>query len=124
MTKNLHLEISCNPENLKKTFDKDLMLSVVTNFIDNAVKASEENSRILLHATNDRLTVHDFGKGIPPEDLSKVTDAFYMVDKSRSRANGSVGLGLSLCQKIADLHGYQMKIKSTVGEGTIISVLW
>ena len=122
--KNLHLEISCNPENLKKTFDKDLMLSVVTNFIDNAVKASEENSRILLHATNDRLTVQDFGKGIPPEDLSKVTDAFYMVDKSRSRANGSVGLGLSLCQKIADLHGYQMKIESTVGEGTKVSVLW
>ena len=100
------------------------MLSVVTNFIDNAVKASEENSRILLQATNDRLTVQDFGKGIPQEDLSKVTDAFYMVDKSRSRANGSVGLGLSLCQKIADLHGYQMKIESTVGEGTKVSVLW
>ena len=63
--KNLHLEISCNPENLKKTFDKDLMLSVVTNFIDNAVKASEENSRILLHATNDRLTVQDFRKRNP-----------------------------------------------------------
>jgi len=47
-----------------------------------------------------------------------------MVDKSRSRANGSVGLGLSLCQKIADLHGYQMKIESTVGEGTKVSVLW
>lgn len=122
--KNLHLKISCEPENLKKPFDKDLMLSVVTNFIDNAVKASEENSRILLQATNDRLTVQDFGKGIPQEDLSKVTDAFYMVDKSRSRANGSVGLGLSLCQKIADLHGYQMKIESTVGEGTKVSVLW
>lgn len=122
--KNIHLEISCEPPNLTKTFDKDLMLSALTNFIDNAVKASEENSRILVQATKSQLIVQDFGKGIPPEDLSKVTEAFYMVDKSRSRAKGSVGLGLSLCQKIADLHGYQMKIGSTIGEGTKISVLW
>lgn len=122
--KKLHLEISCEPPNLTKTFDKDLMLSALINFIDNAVKASEENSGILVQATKNQLIVQDFGKGIPPEDLSKVTEAFYMVDKSRSRAKGSVGLGLSLCQKIADLHGYQMKIESTIGEGTKVSVLW
>lgn len=49
--------------------------------------------------------VQDFGKGIPAEDLDKVTEAFYMVDKSRSRQMGSVGLGLALCKKIADIHG-------------------
>lgn len=47
-----------------------------------------------------------------------------MVDKSRSRANGSVGLGLALCQKIADIHGYTLKLESREGEGTRAYVLW
>ena len=75
------------------------MLSLVNNFIDNAVKASADNSRLILEATAEKLMVQDFGKGIPAEDLDKVTEAFYMVDKSCSRANGSVGLGLALCKK-------------------------
>ncbi len=100
------------------------MLSLVSNLIDNAVKASGENSTILLTADPDRLMVQDFGKGIPAEDLEKVTEAFYMVDKSRSRAKGSVGLGLSLCKRIAEIHGLQMKIKSKTGDGTSVFVNW
>ena len=67
------------------------MISVVTNLIDNAVKASRKESKIVLEATPDHLMVQDFGKGIPKEDLEMVTEPFYMVDKSRSRAKGSVG---------------------------------
>ena len=122
--KNICLEIHCNPEDLRKTFDPDLMMSAVTNFIDNAVKASDENSKIVLEATQNHLSVQDYGKGIPKEDLKRVTEAFYMVDKSRSRVKGSVGLGLALCQKIADIHGFQLEITSHLGKGTIISVLW
>ena len=122
--KNINLEIHCTPAELQKTFDKDLMMSLVSNLIDNAVKASEENSTILLAADSKRLTVQDFGKGIPAEDLEKVTEAFYMVDKSRSRAKGSVGLGLSLCKKITEIHGFQIKIESKIGEGTQVFVSW
>ena len=122
--KNICLEIHCNPEDLRKTFDPDLMMSAVTNFIDNAVKASDENSKIVLEATQNHLSVQDYGKGIPEEDLKRVTEAFYMVDKSRSRVKGSVGLGLALCQKIADIHGFQLEITSHLGKGTIVSVLW
>ena len=122
--KKICLEIHCNPEELRKTFDPDLMMSAVTNFIDNAVKASDENSKIVLEATQNHLSVQDYGKGIPKEDLKRVTEAFYMVDKSRSRVKGSVGLGLALCQKIADIHGFQLEITSHLGKGTIISVLW
>lgn len=122
--KKICLEIHCNPEELRKTFDPDLMVSAVTNFIDNAVKASDENSKIVLEATQNHLSVQDYGKGIPEEDLKRVTEAFYMVDKSRSRAKGSVGLGLALCQKIADIHGFQLEITSHLGKGTIVSVLW
>lgn len=122
--KKICLEIHCNPEELRKTFDPDLMMSAVTNFIDNAVKASDENSKIVLEATQNHLSVQDYGKGIPEEDLKRVTEAFYMVDKSRSRVKGSVGLGLALCQKIADIHGFQLEITSHLGKGTIVSVLW
>lgn len=122
--KNICLEIHCNPENLAKTFDPDLMMSAVTNFIDNAVKASEENTKIVLEATPKHLLVQDYGKGIPKEELKRVTEAFYMVDKSRSKAKGSVGLGLSLCQKIVEIHGFQLEITSHPGEGTIVSVVW
>ena len=122
--KNICLELQCEPADLKKNFDKDLMLSLVNNFIDNAVKASADNSRLILEATAEKLMVRDFGKGIPAEDLDKVTEAFYMVDKSRSRANGSVGLGLALCKKIADIHGFQMKIESEIGKGTCVFIEW
>lgn len=101
----------------------DLMMSAVTNFIDNAVKASDENSKSYWRQPK-HLSVQDYGKGIPKEDLKRVTEAFYMVDKSRSRVKGSVGLGLALCQKIADIHGFQLEITSHLGKGTIISVLW
>lgn len=122
--KNITLELGCDPADLQKTFDRDLMLSAVNNFIDNAVKASDENSRILLTATPGKLMVQDFGKGIPKKDLEKVTEAFYMVDKSRARAKGSIGLGLALCRKIAEIHGFQLKIESKVGEGTCVFFEW
>ncbi|MFQ9390118.1 MAG: ATP-binding protein [Coprococcus sp.] len=50
------------------------------------------------------ITVADTGRGMKPEDLSRITEAFYRVDKSRSRAQGGAGLGLALCQAIAELH--------------------
>ena len=105
-----------NQKELVKKFDQDLMISVVTNLIDNAVKASRKESKIVLEATPDHLMVQDFGKGIPKEDLEMVTEPFYMVDKSRSRAKGSVGLGLSLCQKIIELHDFQLKIEKQSGK--------
>ena len=86
--KNISLDVFCEPKELVKKFDQDLMISVVTNLIDNAVKASRKESKIVLEATPDHLMVQDFGKGIPKEDLEMVTEPFYMVDKSRSRANG------------------------------------
>ena len=122
--KNISLDVFCEPKELVKKFDQDLMISVVTNLIDNAVKASRKESKIVLEATPDHLMVQDFGKGIPKEDLEMVTEPFYMVDKSRSRAKGSVGLGLSLCQKIIELHDFHLKIESNPGKGTTVSVFW
>ncbi len=66
--------------------------------------------------------ITDTGIGIPEEDLDKVFDRFYRVDKSRSRENGGFGLGLSIGAEIARLHGGTIEIKSGLGSGTIVSV--
>ena len=70
------------------------------------------------------VTLRDYGRGIPKEDLQKITEAFYMVDKSRARASGGSGLGLALCRRIAELHHAEMRIESRQGEGTKVSILW
>ncbi len=60
--------------------------------------------------------------GISKEDLKKVTEPFYMVDKSRSRKAGGAGLGLALCEKIAQLHHGNIQIESQLGEGTTVTI--
>ena len=61
-------------------------------------------------------------RGIPADEISRITEAFYMVDKSRSRKEGGAGIGMALCQKIILLHHGALKIDSKLGEGTVIKV--
>ena len=104
--------------------DMDLMESLLVNLIDNAMKASKEGDTIYVEAAGTCILVEDHGRGIPGRRDSEDHGGFYMVDKSRSRANGSVGLGLALCKKIADIHGFQMKIESEIGKGTCVFIEW
>ncbi|MBD5454646.1 MAG: HAMP domain-containing histidine kinase [Lachnospiraceae bacterium] len=120
--KNMTLSYSCHMD--KKMMDKDLMISLLTNLVDNAVRASKTGSDIIMEAKEDRITVRDFGCGIPEDEISRVTEAFYMVDKARSRKAGGCGLGLALCGKIAELHGAKLMITSRAGEGTEVSVVF
>lgn len=102
----------------------NLLKTVLLNLVDNACKASEEGG--LIEVSGKRLEtgyafeVRDYGVGIPEEELKKVTEAFYMVDKSRSRSKNGAGLGLALCVEILRLHGSELQIVSRVGEGTCI----
>lgn len=66
------------------------------------------------------IVVRDTGTGIPEQELNRITDAFYMVDKSRSRSQGGAGLGLSICHKIIELHGGKMNFESEPGLGTTV----
>ena len=109
--------------------DPDLLFSLLTNFTDNAIKASPENSVIQLFAgsvNNESQIVSaiDQGSGIPADQIALVTEPFYRVDKARSRKLGGAGLGLSLCQMIAQAHGGRLDIQSEVGKGTTISMIW
>lgn len=104
-----------------------LLTVLLYNLIDNARKASEPGKKItLLGITTPSgfcFAVKDRGRGIPPEAISRITEPFYMVDKSRSRAEGGAGLGLALSQKICQLHDTQLHYESEVGKGTVVSFL-
>ena len=110
------------------TGDPDLLFSLLTNFTDNAIKASPENTVICLTADTSNglqtVSVIDQGSGIPADQIALVTEPFYRVDKARSRKLGGAGLGLSLCQMIAQAHGGRLDIQSEVGKGTAISMIW
>ena len=106
--------------------DPALLQTLVQNLLDNARKASQPGGHVLLEGRaadgGYRLVVADQGRGIPEAELEKVTEAFYMVDKSRSRAEGGAGLGLALCQSIVSLHRGKLRFESQVGAGTIVTV--
>ncbi|MCI7812253.1 MAG: HAMP domain-containing histidine kinase [Robinsoniella sp.] len=103
-----HLSLTIKADSGILRGDRELLASVFLNLIDNSRKASKPGQEIRLTGTQlsdcYAISVEDEGGGIPPEDLDRITEAFYMVDKSRSRKEGGAGLGLTLCQKIIDLH--------------------
>ena len=107
--------------------EPDLFKTLVINLVDNARKASRKNSTIELFGKvmdgGYALFVRDHGRGMPKEELSKITEPFYMIDKSRSRAQNGAGLGLALCQRIAELHGTKLEYESEEGKGTTVRVL-
>ena len=107
--------------------DADLLLDLLCNLVGNAVKASEPGQPVEVRAADNgdtvTLTVADYGCGIPQSEISRVTEPFYMVDKSRARKQGGSGLGLALCKRIAEVHGSDLHIESTPGEGTRVSVI-
>ena len=106
--------------------EPDLFKTLMINLVDNARKASHKGDVIELfgkaEAGGYALYVRDHGRGIPKEELSKITEPFYMIDKSRSRAQNGAGLGLALCQRIAELHGTKLEYDSTLGEGTTVRI--
>ncbi len=118
----IHLVYSCCMKN--RQVDRDLFESLLVNLIDNGAKASEEGTTISLTARDNVITVSDQGCGIPKEEIERVTEAFYMVDKARSRKAGGCGLGLALCSMIAQLHQAQLSIESEIGKGTKVFVIF
>ena len=115
---NKQIELQCIEHGEHFQMDLDLMTDVMINLIDNAVKASEPGSQIILCAKDNRIEVQDFGRGIPKEEQEKILDPFYMIDKSRSRKNGGAGLGLALIAVIVQKHNIKMSIDSEPGKGS------
>ena len=101
---------------------------MLINLTDNAIKACDKaESKISIKAFEKEgkkiIEVIDNGKGMNREHISHVTEAFYRVDKSRSRNEGGNGLGLTLCQMIVDKHEGKLMIVSEPSQGTKISIV-
>lgn len=107
--------------------EPDLVRSLLANLIDNAKKAVGKQGTVIASCSmlSDGccLLIEDNGVGIPADSLPHVTEAFYRVDASRSRAGGGAGLGLALCEKVAELHGGFLRVDSELGKGTRIEVI-
>lgn len=105
-----------------------LLHAVIFNLCDNAVKYNHRGGSVDITVKNDDncvlLTVSDTGIGIPPECTERIFERFYRVDKSRSRSIGGTGLGLSIVKHAAQIHNAEIKIESSVGKGTSITVIF
>lgn len=114
-------------ENGAVEVEPDLFKTLLINLIDNARKAGKKGQQIELFGRNEEggyaFYVRDHGRGMKKEELEKITEPFYMIDKSRSRAQNGAGLGLALCSKIAELHGTKLEYDSEPGKGTTVRVL-
>ena len=107
--------------------EPDLMKTVCLNLLDNARKAVSENGKIYLKGNRlekgYQFIIKDNGCGMAAEELNKIKEAFYMVDKSRSRSAGGAGLGLALCDQIIKIHQGTIDFESTLGKGTTVTVV-
>jgi signal transduction histidine kinase len=109
--------------------DWDLLLSLFGNLVDNARKACNSGGEIFVSGKKCedggyQVKVCDNGCGMPEEEIHKIAEAFYMVDKSRARREGGAGLGMAICERIVKAHRADWTIESKEGQGTQITVLF
>ena len=120
----IEIEKKCEAGNC--LLEPDLFVSLVINLLENARRAMENGGviKIMLFMTEEGcdLLIQDTGCGIPKDKLVHITEAFYRIDKARSRSFGGAGLGLSLCDRIAKIHNGSLSVESEVGIGTSVKV--
>jgi len=108
------------------TADKEKIEQVVINIISNALKYTPDGGLVILRARSDAHTVYisvsDNGVGIPEEDLPRLFERFYRVEKARSTDTGGTGLGLAIAKEIVEAHGGAIGIRSKVGRGTEVTI--
>ena len=106
--------------------DKSGIERVVLNILSNSIKYTKENGIIKIYVGfvyNDAyIKIIDSGDGIPQEDLTRIFERFYRVDKARTRDMGGTGLGLSIAKEILDNNNGSIDIKSEVGKGTEVVI--
>lgn len=106
--------------------DSDLMKSLLLNLVDNALKASNDNGRIIIGTVLNEdakvLYVQDFGRGMEAKELEKIKEPFYRVDKARSRKDGGVGLGVAICNQIAHTLQGRLDYESEPNKGTTAKI--
>jgi two-component system phosphate regulon sensor histidine kinase PhoR len=111
-------------EGLQLFGDKTRLKQVFINLITNAIKYTEQGKvEVLIEEETKfgKIIIRDTGIGIPPEDLNRIFERFYRVDKARSRAVGGTGLGLAIAKHIVEAHSSKIEVKSKPGAGSEFS---
>lgn len=120
------MTLKAYPQNARIIADRELFKSLLYNLIENAAKASAEESEIRLicesNADTVKILVSDDGCGMTRDQIKRAAEPFYMADKSRSRKAGGAGLGLALCAEIAQKHRARLTIASKQGKGTTVTI--
>lgn len=122
--KKISLVYHPNKENMQLWGDKQRLRLVFINLLTNAIKYTEEGTIEVLvedEPKYGKIIVKDTGIGIPAEDLDRIFERFYRVDKGRSRSVGGTGLGLAIVKHIVEAHGSKIEVKSEQGKGTEFS---
>ena len=127
--KNIEIKGLNEVVNIKVNADHDMIYQVVYNLVDNAVKFTNENGEIIIFAGETEkgqpfLSIQNTGEGISSEEIGRIFERFYKVDKSRSYDVKSAGLGLYLCKTIVELHGGQIFAESAEGQFTRFTILF
>ncbi len=116
----IDLPVKFNLNSDKINGDETLLHSLIYNLCSNALKFSNE---VTADIYSDKIIVTDKGHGIEKEKIPLLTEAFYRVDKARSRKDGGMGLGLTICDKICKAHGGKLLIESEIGIGTKVTAI-
>ncbi len=122
--KNIKLEIEPFREKLQLFGDKNKLKQVFVNLLTNSIKYTESGSVTILVKEEEnfgQIVIKDTGIGIPEEDIPRIFERFFRVDKARSRSVGGTGLGLAIVKHIVEAHGSKVEVKSEAGKGSEFS---
>lgn len=124
--KNIRIEIT-GSKDLEAKINEQLLEQAVFNLLMNAIRHSEENSKIeiYLSAFNDEIVIQvkDYGCGIEQKHLERIFERFYRVEKDRSRKSGGTGLGLAIVKHIVQAHNGRIEVESEVGKGSVFRII-
>ena len=112
-----------SPPSLAVQADRSYLEQILINLLDNAIKYTPEGGRVTVSAIEKdsketQFSIEDNGIGIPKEDLSRIFERFYRVDKGRSKEMGGTGLGLSIVKHLVQAHGGRVWVESLPGKGS------
>ena len=127
-SKNITIENSVQENHAAIKADRDRLTQILVNILDNAVKFTEYGGNVFIEAKEEGdfvvVSVRDTGIGVPSDEIPRLGERFYRVDRSRSRELGGTGLGLSIVKHLMIAHGGRMEIESRLGHGTKVSLFF
>src|SRR5262245_23494669 len=123
----VEVQLSVSPERVTVRGDRDELIRLFENLVENALKYAASGKRLDItlsqpSAREVSVAVRDYGPGIAPDHLPRLTERFYRVDVGESRAQGGTGLGLALVKHIVSRHGGRLTIESVLGQGATFTV--